>query len=137
MMNVVVLIGRLTADPELRYSVNGTAVTNFRLAVDRSFTSKDGTRETDFINIVCFQRLAETVANHLNKGRLVAVNGRLQVRNWETQEKERRTSTEVVANEVRFLDWPDDGKRSPRKESSAPDSFDDLFDEDISNDVPF
>lgn len=105
MLNRVVLIGRLTRDPELRYTPSGVAVASFALAVERPFVSQSGEREVDFIDIVAWRKLAETVANHLNKGRLVAVDGRLQVRSYETQEGQKRRVAEVVADNVRFLDW--------------------------------
>lgn len=108
MLNRIVLIGRLTADPQLRYTQTGTAVASFRLAVDRNRPNQQGERETDFIDIVTWQKLAETCANNLNKGRLVAVDGRLQVREYEYEGQRRRTA-EVVADTVRFLDWPKDG----------------------------
>lgn len=108
-MNKVFLIGRLTRDPELRFTpANGVPVTNFTLAVDRPFLNQKGEREADFIRIVCWRRLAENCANNLNKGRLVAVFGRLQVRNYETPDGQRRTISEVIADEVQFLDWPKD-----------------------------
>ncbi|MDA8352510.1 MAG: single-stranded DNA-binding protein [Firmicutes bacterium] len=104
MLNRVVLIGRLTWDPELRYTPNGVAVTSFRLAVDRPFTNQRGERETDFIDIVVWRQLAETVANYMKKGRLVAVEGRLQVRSFENNEGRRIRVSEVVGDNVRFLD---------------------------------
>lgn len=108
MLNRIILIGRLVKDPELRYTPSGAAVANFTIAVDRPFTTRQGTKETDFIDIVAWQKLAETVANNLSKGRLVAVDGRLQVRSYETQDGQRRRVSEVVAENVRFLDWPKD-----------------------------
>lgn len=108
MLNRIVLIGRLVADPQLRYTQNGTAVANFRIAVDRPFANQQGERETDFIDIVTWRKLAEVVANNLNKGRLVGVDGRLQVREYE-YEGQRRRQAEVVADTVQFLDWPSDG----------------------------
>ncbi len=144
MMNVVVLIGRLTADPEARYTVSGIAVTNFRLAVDRSFTNRDGERETDFIDIVCWRKLAENVAQFMRKGRMVAVHGRIQTRSWETQEGERRFTTEVVAEDVRFLDRPpgtgqnrSGGDESGGDENGEDDLLDDFFDDDDEDEVPF
>ncbi|MDI3316837.1 MAG: single-stranded DNA-binding protein [Bacillota bacterium] len=113
MLNVVVLIGRLVRDPELRYTPTGVAVCNFTLAVDRSFTNQQGERETDFIDVVTWRHLAETVANHLSKGRLVAVHGRLQIRNYETQDGQKRRVAEVVADTVRFLDRPADREAPP------------------------
>lgn len=111
MLNRVILIGRLTADPQLRYTQTGTAVVTFRLAVDRNRPNQQGERETDFIDVVAWQKLAETCANHLNKGRLVAVDGRLQIREYEYEGQRRRTA-EVVAETVRFLDWPKDSGSS-------------------------
>lgn len=106
MLNSVILIGRLVRDPELKYTPAGIAVASFRIAVDRPFTNQQGEREADFIDVVVWRREAETVANHLTKGRLVAVQGRLQVRSYETSEGQRRRVSEVVANSVRFLDRP-------------------------------
>jgi single-strand DNA-binding protein len=103
-LNTVVLIGRLTRDPELRYTQSGKAVATVRLAVDRGTTNPQGERETDFIDVVVWDKQAETVANYLQKGRLVAVQGRLQIRQYETQEGQKREKAEVVANTVRFLD---------------------------------
>ena len=109
MLNRVILIGRLAQDPELRYTPGGAAVANFTIAVQRSFANQQGEREVDFIDIVVWRRLAETCANHLNKGRLVAVEGRLQIRSFETPEGQKRRVAEVVADNVRFLDWSRDG----------------------------
>jgi single-strand DNA-binding protein len=104
MMNHIDLIGRLTRDPELRYTPSGVAVANFDLAVDRPTTNQQGERETDFIRIVTWQKQAEVVANYLKKGRLVAVEGRLQIRNYETQDGQKRKAAEVVASRVQFLE---------------------------------
>ncbi len=103
-MNHIVLIGRLTRDPELRYTPNGVAVANFDLAVDRPTTNQQGERQTDFIRTVVWQKQAELCANYLKKGRLVGVEGRLQIRNYETQDGQKRRVAEVVANFVQFLD---------------------------------
>ncbi len=108
MLNKVILIGRLTRDPELRYTPSGAAVAKFTLAVDRR-QSKDREKETDFIDIVVWQKLAETCSNYLGKGRLVAVEGRLQVRSYEDSQGIRRKVAEIVASEVRFLDRPKEG----------------------------
>lgn len=104
MLNRVILIGRLTRDPEMRFTQGGVPVVNFTLAVDRNYTNQQGERGTDFIRIVAWNKLAETVANYLSKGRLVAVDGRLQVRSYEDREGQKRQSCEVVAETVRFLD---------------------------------
>jgi single-strand DNA-binding protein len=104
MLNRVILIGRLTKDPELRYTPAGVAVTQFTLAVDRQFSGSKEEREADFIPIVTWRQLAETCANYLRKGRLAAVEGRIQVRNYENNEGRRVYVTEVIADNVRFLE---------------------------------
>ncbi|MFE5322307.1 single-stranded DNA-binding protein [Paenibacillus sp. NPDC056579] len=109
MLNRVILIGRLTRDPELRYTPSGVAVTTFTLAVDRPFTNQQKEREADFINIVTWRQLAETCANYLRKGRLAAVEGRIQVRNYDNNEGRRVYVTEVIADNVRFLESANSG----------------------------
>ncbi|HCS73974.1 MAG TPA: single-stranded DNA-binding protein [Clostridiales bacterium] len=104
MLNKIILIGRLTKDPEMRSTTSNISVTTFMLAVDRSFTNQQGEREADFIPIVTWRKLAETCARYLTKGRLVAVSGRLQVRSYEDNNGQRRYISEVVADEVQFLE---------------------------------
>ena len=104
MLNHVILIGRLTKDPELKYTPNGTAVASFTLAVDRFRTNAQGEREADFIPIVAWQKQAENCAEYLRKGSLAAVDGRMQVRSYPAKDGTKRWATEVVANAVRFLD---------------------------------
>jgi single-strand DNA-binding protein len=117
-VNKIILIGRLTRDPELRTtSTSGIPVATFSLAVDRPF-AKDGQQEVDFIDCVAWRGLGETVAKFMTKGRLVAVAGRLQIRAYETQDGQKRRAAEVVADEVRFLDGKKDGGTQP----NAPDS---------------
>lgn len=106
MLNRIILIGRLTRDPEMRYTTTGKAVTNFSLAVDRGFTSPSGEKEVDFIDIVAWERQAEVVANYLKKGRLAGVEGRLQIRQFE-HEGQKRRAAEVVASRVVILEWGD------------------------------
>ena len=109
MLNKVVLIGRLTRDPELKFTPgSGVAVASFTIAVDRNFVNQSGQREADFIPIVCWRKLAENVANNLGKGRLVAISGRIQTRTYQAQDGSRRYVTEIVADEVQFLDYPKD-----------------------------
>jgi len=103
MLNRVILIGRLTRDPELSYIPAGDAVAKFTLAVSRPFVNKDGEREADFIPIVVWRKPAENCAKYIGKGSLVAVDGRLQTRNYE-KDGRRVYITEVVADSVRFLD---------------------------------
>ena len=102
-MNKVILIGRLTADPELRYTPSGAAVCSFRIAVDRPFNSQSGEREADFINIVVWNKAAENTAKYMSKGRQIAVEGRLQIRSYDGNDGQRRWVTEVVADRVEFL----------------------------------
>lgn len=104
MLNRVVLVGRLTKDPELRYTPNGTPVATFTLAVNRTFTNQSGEREADFINCVAWRRIAENTANFLKKGSLAGVEGRLSTRNYENQQGQRVFVTEVQAESVQFLD---------------------------------
>jgi single-strand DNA-binding protein len=106
-MNRIILIGRLTADPELRYTASGTAVASFTLAVNRQRTNQNGERETDFINIVVWQKQAELCAQYLRKGRQAAVDGRLQIRTYENKEGQKVRVAEVVAESVQFLDPAD------------------------------
>lgn len=103
-MNKVFLIGRLTADPELRYTSSNLPVASFSLAVNRNFTSQSGEREADFINIVVWNKQAENCKNYLNKGSQVAIDGRIQVSKYQDQSGQNRYRTEVVANNVQFLD---------------------------------
>jgi single-strand DNA-binding protein len=104
MMNRVVLVGRLTKDPELRYTPSGVAVATFTLAVNRTFTNQQGEREADFINCVIWKRPAENVANFLKKGSLAGVDGRIQSRSYEGQDGKRVYVTEVVCESVQFLE---------------------------------
>jgi single-strand binding protein len=104
-MNKVVLIGRLTKDPELKFTPgSGTAVATVTLAVDRRLPNKDGQREADFIPVVIWGKQAENTANYVGKGRLIGVSGRIQVRSYDAKDGTKRYVTEVVAEEVQFLD---------------------------------
>ena len=112
MLNRIVLIGRLTRDPELRYTQSGIPVTSFALAVDRSYKNAQGERETDFINIVVWRQQAENCANYLSKGKLAAVDGSLQLRSYTGNDGVKRTVAEVVADTVRFLSPRDSGSNA-------------------------
>ena len=125
-MNNIILIGRLTKDPDLRYTQAGKAVCSFTLAVDRPYSGDK--KETDFINIVVWNKVGENCAQYLSKGRKVAVQGRLQIRNYEDDKGQRRYITEVVANSVEFLEFGD------KKGSNDDFGIDVDFDE---SDVPF
>lgn len=104
MMNRVVLVGRLTKDPELRYTPNGVPVATFTLAVNRTFTNQQGEREADFINCVIWRKPAENVANFLKKGSLAGVDGRVQTRSYDGQDGKRVYVTEILAESVQFLE---------------------------------
>ena len=104
MLNKIILIGRLTADPKARYTQSGIAITTFTLAVERNFANQQGEKETDFIDIVTWRKQAEACANHLGKGRLVAVEGRLQIGSYDDSNGIRRKRADVMAENVRFLD---------------------------------
>ena len=104
MINNVVLVGRLTKDPDLRYTASGTGVATFTLAVNRNFTNQDGNREADFINCVIWRKSAETLANYAKKGTLLGVTGRIQTRSYENQQGQRVYVTEVVAENFQLLE---------------------------------
>ncbi len=149
-MNKVVLIGRLTKDPELRFTPgNGTAVATFTLAVDRRF-QRDGKREADFVPIVVWGKQAESTANYMSKGKLIGVSGRIQTRSYEAKDGTRRYVTEVVADEVQFLEWGNkasgdsgyNGNNGGSAQNSSSQNFEgDAFGDDIipvdDGDIPF
>ena len=125
-MNSIILIGRLTKDPDLRYTQAGKAVCSFTLAVDRPYSGDK--KEADFINIIVWNKVGENCAQYLSKGRKVAVQGRLQIRNYEDDKGYKKYITEVVANSVEFLEFGD------KKGSNEDFGIDVDFDE---SDVPF
>ena len=104
MLNRIILMGRLTRDPELRRTGSGTAVTSFSLAVDRDFKSQSGEKETDFIDIVAWRQTAEFVSRFFTKGRMAVVEGRLQLRDWTDRDGNKRRTAEVIADNVYFGD---------------------------------
>ncbi len=130
MLNHVTLIGRLTKDPDLRYTPSGTAVAKFTLAVDRAYSKE---KETDFIPCVVWRKQAENCANYIGKGSLVAVEGRIQVRTYEAKDGGKRWVTEVVADNVRFLDKR--GERSSDNGGSTTDIGEEV--EFNQEDIPF
>lgn len=119
MLNKVVLIGRLTKEPELRYTSTGVPVATFFLAVNRNYTNQQGEREADFIPIVVWRNQAENCAKYLTKGRLVAVSGRIQTRSYDGEDGKRRYTWEVVADEVQFLEWGEK-KEQEQEEGDIP-----------------
>lgn len=104
MLNKIILMGRLCANPELRRTNSGTAVTSFSLACDRDFKSQSGEKETDFIDVVAWKNTAEFVSKYFSKGRMAVVEGRLQIRDWTDKYGNKRTTAEVVADNVYFAD---------------------------------
>ena len=118
-MNKVFLIGRLTRDPELRYTGNNTAVASFSLAVQRNFTNQAGEREADFFNISVWRKQAENVKNYLSQGSQVAIEGRLQTRTYDDANGQKRYVTEVVADNVEFIGSRNSSSNSNNMNSSA------------------
>ena len=118
-MNKVILIGRLTRDPELRTIASGNATTSFTVAVNRTFTNQNGEREADFINCVAWRKQAENVAKYCTKGSQVAVEGRIQTRNYDAQDGTKRYVTEVIADNVTFLSSRAGGSQIPESSSNT------------------
>lgn len=149
MLNRIILMGRLTRDPELRHTGSGTAVASFSLAVERDFRDKtSGQKTTDFIDIVAWRQTGEFVSKYFTKGRMAVVEGRLQMRDWQDRDGNKRRSAEVVADNVYFADSRRDSEQSggyapapssyapPANQSSAPVSdFAELSDDD--GELPF
>ena len=134
MLNKAILMGRLTRDPEMRYTQSNTPVTSFTLAIDRDRKGPNGERQTDFIECAAFGKTAEFVKNWFAKGMMAIVVGRIQSRNWEDRNGNKRTSIEINANEVLFGESKKD-KAAPKSEPAVP-SFDDFPELDDSR-VPF
>lgn len=128
MLNMVALMGRLVADPELRQTTNKIAVATFRIAVDRNISSKDGNRQVDFINIVAWRGTAEFVSKYFNKGDMVALQGSIQTRQYNDRDGNKRTVVEVLADQVWF---------GQRKENNAGKPASDEYDEIEMDDLPF
>lgn len=138
-INKVVIIGRLTKDPELKFTAgNGTAVCTFTMAVDRRF-SKDGQKEADFIPVVVWGKQAESTANYMTKGKLIGVSGRIQTRNYDAKDGTKRFVTEVVTDEVQFLEWGGNNNQSQSNQGLNPENK--AYGEDITpvddGDIPF
>ena len=112
MLNHIVLMGRLTRDPELRRTGSGIAVASFTLAVDRDYAAQGAERETDFVDIVAWRSTAEFVSKYFTKGRMAVVSGRLQIRNWQDKDGNKRRSAEVIVNSIYFGDSKKDGDSS-------------------------
>lgn len=132
MLNRIIIMGRLTRDPELRRTQGGNAVTSFALAVDRDFKSADGAKETDFIDVVAWRNTAEFAAKYFAKGRMAVVEGRLQMRDWTDKDGNKRRSAEVVADNIYFAD----SKRDDASADKPPaQTFEEVLEDD--GDMPF
>ena len=125
MLNKILLLGRLVADPELRYTATGKAVAQFTLAVDRPFAGQDGKKEADFIPVILWGKTAEAAANYSFKGQRLLVEGRLQIRSYETKDGSKRWVTEVIGNSIEFIE---------KKESSG---FDAMGTQVLDEELPF
>jgi len=124
MLNHIVIMGRLTRDPELRRTGSGVAVTSFSLAVDRDFGNREsGERETDFIDCVAWRQTGEFVSKYFAKGRMAVVSGRLQIRNWTDKEGNKRRTAEVIADNVYFGDSKRDGDNAGSYAAPAAQNF--------------
>ena len=132
MLNRIIVMGRMTRDPELRRTNSGTAVASFAVAVDRDFKSQSGEKETDFIDIVAWRSTAEFVSKYFTKGRMAVVEGRLQIRDWTDRDGGKRRSAEVVADSVYFGDSKRDGGDTVQSEPQ--DDFSEIADD---GDLPF
>ena len=131
-MNKVILMGRLTRDPEVRYTQTGKVVCQFTLAVDRPFTNQEGQREADFIPVVIWGKIAELCGNSLTKGQRALVDGRLQIRSYDAKDGTKRWVTEIIANSVEFIERRSDTAK-PTGEKSEMEAFGQAvpFDEEI------
>lgn len=138
MINNVVLAGRLTRDPELKYTASGTAVATFTLAVNRNFKSANGESEADFINCVMWRKQAEALANYAKKGVLIGVVGRIQTRNYDNQQGQKVYVTEVVAEQFQFLEKREGGSsQGNQNKQQSNDPFGDHSIDISSDDLPF
>ena len=141
MLNKIILMGRLCTNPELRRTGSGTAVTSFSLACDRDFKSQSGEKETDFIEVVAWKNTAEFVSKYFSKGRMAVVEGRLQIRDWTDKAGNKRTTAEVVADNVYFADSKRSESNDNQKENfnalsgRVSDDFAPISEED--GDIPF
>lgn len=133
MLNRIVLMGRLVKDPELRRTGSGTAVTSVTLAVDRDFKEQDGTRKADFIDVVAWKGTAEMLAKYFTKGRMIVVDGRLQIRDWTDKDGNKRRTAEIVANNVYFGDAKRDDSAPAQSEPQG--GFSEMDEDD--SELPF
>ncbi len=134
MINSVALIGRLTADPELRHTPSDVAVTAFTVAVDRSYCKPGEERQTDFITVVAWRGTAEFVCKYFTKGQMIAVTGSIQTRNYEDKQGNKRTAFEIVANEVSFCGSKPESGNPTRQTAAENGEFEEILGDD---DLPF
>lgn len=139
MLNRVLITGRLTRDPELRYTPSGTAICNFRLASGRRYKDQSGEWKDDptYVNVVSWKKLAENCGEYLKKGSAVLVEGRLQSRSWETNDGQKRNVLEIVAQRVQFLDKLSDSGQAPKDEGAPETSEQPSPDDSGDNQIPF
>ena len=130
-MNKIILLGRLTKDPEVRYTSTGKAVCQFTLAVDRPFANQEGQREADFINCILWGKSAETLGNTVFKGQKIAVEGRLQVRSYDAKDGSKKWATEVICDRFEYVEKKAEGSKQPSKKSSMESFGNAVFDEEI------
>lgn len=133
MLNRIVIQGRLCADPELRRTNSGTPVTTVNVAVDRDFKNQDGSRDTDFIPVVAWKGIGETLAKYFTKGRMIMVDGRLQIRDWTDKDGNKRRTAEIVANNVYFGDAKRDDSAPAQSEPQG--GFSEMDEDD--SELPF
>lgn len=142
MLNCAVIMGRLTADPELRTTTTGISVTSFTVAVDRSYVKPGEDRQADFINVVAWRQTAEFVTRYFRKGSMIAVQGSIQTRNYEDKTGAKRNAFEIIADNVSFCGSKNDGGSAPAAAPAAAPSFstasaDDFQTSDMDEDLPF
>ena len=137
MLNAVVIMGRLTADPELKHTQSGVAVTSFTLAVQRSYKPQGGEYETDWVDVVAWRQTAEFICKYFTKGQMIAVAGSIQTRSYEDKNGNKRKAVEIVAREVSFCGSKESQKQEHQAESPLPDTSDGWLEEDLFDDPPF
>lgn len=137
MLNKIIVMGRMTADLELRSTASGKNVTSFTLAVDRDFKGSNNEREADFINCVAWNNTADFVSRYFHKGSMAVVSGRLQTRKYETQDRQKRTATEIIAENVYFGEGKRDKAESETADRGFPSTLPAEFNAEEDDDLPF
>lgn len=139
MVNKAIVVGRLGRDPEMRYTPSGQPVANFSVATDETWSSKDGEKQTrtEWHRIVVWGRLAEICNEYLKKGRLVYIEGRLQTRDWEDRDGNKRSTTEIVATDMKMLGGPGDNRMGPEASSSSRETSSSMEEGITDDDIPF